>query len=128
MDSNYRRCTVCGKTDTEIACDTCIIKYGGRYDLSSPDGRFQARQEEQGSPLERQRLQSEAEHKKLEDKRQMLREKREPLFNKMNDKLNAAQTALFNSSFKDMAEALKGIERLAKKLLETENIPGGGAV
>jgi hypothetical protein len=28
----------------------CVAKYGQHYDLDAPDGRFQARQEEQGSP------------------------------------------------------------------------------
>lgn len=103
----YQRCSVCGKSGPEKACKSCVVKYGTRFDLTTPDGRFQARQVEQGSFLERNRERSE----KAEAGR-------EAVIEKLTGKLFLAQEAIGKRRFTELAASLKGIERLAKKLIK----------
>lgn len=107
-----QRCSICGKIGPEKACSKCVKKYGNRFDLMTADGRYQARVAEQGTSDERCRREQEAK----EVKRAKLREKREPLVAELTGKLASAQAALREGRFMDVAEALKGVGRLASKI------------
>jgi hypothetical protein len=50
--------------------------------------------------------------------RQKVRDKRFSIIKKVDEKLTAARLALCSDQPKDLANALRGIERLAKKILE----------
>lgn len=100
-----QRCTVCGKLGPAKACITCAAKYGDRFDLNTPAGRFQARQEEQGSPLE-----------KMNREITEMAEKREEWLRMLVDKLDRARAAVETGRYQDIADCVKGIERLAKKV------------
>ena len=69
-------------------------KYGKRFDLTTADGRYQARIVEKAK----------------------LSNQREPLVEELAGKLASAQAALGEGHYVDVAEALKDIGRLAKKL------------
>lgn len=111
-----QRCTVCGKSGPEKACTLCVAKYGRQYDLSTPDGRYQARVAEQGSPLEQQRRLVEA----YELKSQAARSKQQPMIEKLTVKLARARVALDAGQHNELVEALKGAERLSKKIRECD--------
>lgn len=78
---------MCGEIGPEKACSSCVEKYGNRFDLSTADGRYQARVAEQGTYDDRSRQESNRKDPKLAK----LREQRELLVAELSEKLDAAQ-------------------------------------
>lgn len=110
--NDNQRCSICGKAGPEKACSRCVTKYGNRFDLMTADGRYKARIAEQGTSDERWQREQQAK----EVKWAKLREQREPLVAELTGKLASAQAALREGRFMDVAEALKGVGRLASKI------------
>lgn len=137
-------CRVCGRLEATIhkVCKSCREKYEDKYDLSTPDGRYEAKREERGvykisychicfsdALGEKACPKCIAKYGKKYDlttnkgielvkqeKRDKESKKWEAARVQMVDKVNRAKAAIDNHDYREAAKELKGIERISKKV------------